>query len=147
MAAVKGRNEGKSMFLKEYLLDHPDSEKAAIDEAWREAGNQAAISSSLISKVRSDLGLTGKGRGKAKATATTRAAGSASTKTSRRQLTEGSPRQAAPRAAGGERTSVLVRLEGRIDDMLHEIRLADGLPEFEEALRAARRILVRSHGG
>ena len=36
--------------------------------------------------------------------------------------------------------------EGQIDDLLHEIRLAGGLPEFEESVRSARRILVRSHG-
>ena len=40
-----------------------------------------------------------------------------------------------------------MRLEGQIDDMIHEVKLAGGLPEFEEALRGARRILVRSHGG
>jgi hypothetical protein len=41
---------------------------------------------------------------------------------------------------------VLIRLEGAIDDLLHEIKLTGGLPEFEETLRRARRILVRSHG-
>ena len=33
MATMKRKNEGKSMFLKEYLLDHPDSGKSVIDEA------------------------------------------------------------------------------------------------------------------
>jgi hypothetical protein len=42
---------------------------------------------------------------------------------------------------------LFVRLEGQIDDMLHQVRLAGGLPGFEESLRAARRILVRSHKG
>ena len=36
--------------------------KATIDEAWHEAGNEDTISTSLISKIRKDLGLTGKGR-------------------------------------------------------------------------------------
>ena len=35
MATVKGKNEGKSMFLKEDLVDHPDAGKEAIDAAWR----------------------------------------------------------------------------------------------------------------
>ena len=56
MATVKGKNEGKSMFLKEYLVDHPDAGKEAIDAAWREAGNEGTISTSLIGKVRKDLG-------------------------------------------------------------------------------------------
>ena len=50
------------------------------------------------------------------------------------------------RVGGGDRTGVLIRLEGAIDDLLHEIKMAGGLPEFEATLRKARRILVRSHG-
>jgi hypothetical protein len=42
---------------------------------------------------------------------------------------------------------VLTRLEGQIDEMLFEIKVAGGLPEFEEALRRARRILARGYGG
>ena len=40
----------------------------------------------------------------------------------------------------------MIRLEAQIDDMLHEVKLTGGLPEFEETLRKARRILARSHG-
>ena len=57
-----------------------------------------------------------------------------------------SERPAERLAAGNDRTRVMIRLEGQIDEMLHEIKLAGGLPEFEEALRKARRILARSHG-
>src|SRR5512135_3129981 len=53
--------------------------------------------------------------------------------------------RAAPQVAGGERTSVLICLEGSIDELLHEIKLAGGLPEFEATLRQARRILVRNY--
>ncbi len=61
-------------------------------------------------------------------------------------VTQGLERHAEPQLAGGDRTQVLIRLEGALDDLLHEIKLAGGLPEFEETLRKARRILVRSHG-
>ena len=47
--------------------------------------------------------------------------------------------------AVGDRAGVLIRLEGSIDELLHEIKVAGGLPEFEATLRQARRILVRSH--
>jgi hypothetical protein len=164
MATVKGKTEGKSMFLKEYLVDHPDAGTEAIAAAWRAAGNEGTISTSLIGKVRRDLGLTGQGtaRGKSRARVETgqrpsvgsksgaRGAGPAgggrtpATKDNR-PVTEGSERPAAPQA-GGDRTGVLIRLEGAIDDLLHEIKLTGGLPEFEETLRRARRILVRSHG-
>jgi hypothetical protein len=165
MATVKGKNEGKSMFLKEYLVDHPDAGTEAIAAAWREAGNEGTISTSLIGKVRKDLGLTGKGTAQAKSRARggagqrsstdaksdVRRAGPAGggrtpTQESSRPVTGRLERPAEPQAAGGDRTGTLIRLEGVLDDLLHEIKLTGGLPEFEETLRRARRILVRSHG-
>ena len=165
MATVKRKNEGKSTFLKEYLVDHPDAGKEAIDAAWREAGNEGTISTSLIGKVRKDLGPTGKrtAQGKSRARVGTgkrssdgsksddRGAGREDggrtpAKDNSRHVTEGLEWPAEPRAAGGDRTRVLIRLEGAIDDLLHEIKMTGGLAEFEETLRKARRILVRSHG-
>jgi hypothetical protein len=165
MATVKGKTEGKSMFLKEYLVDHPDAGKEAIDGAWREAGNEGTISTSLISKVRRDLGLTDQGTARVKSrarvgTGQRSSSGSKSAargagpevggrtpaKESSRPVTGGLERPAAPQAADGDRARVLIRLEGAIDDLLHEIKLTGGLPEFEETLRRARRILVRGHG-
>ena len=61
-------------------------------------------------------------------------------------MTEGLERPAEPQTAGGDRTRVLIRLESEIDGLLHEIKMTGGLPEFEETLRKARRILGRSHG-
>ncbi|MBV8345974.1 MAG: hypothetical protein JO034_25145 [Singulisphaera sp.] len=163
MATIKGKDEGKSMFLKEYLADHPDAAKEAIDAAWQEAGHEGSISTSLISKVRRDLGRTGKGRAtvKSRARGGTDTRPSAGSKSDARgaspaiegripekenvPVTGGSERQAEPQPAGGNETRVLIRWEGAIDDLLHEIKLAGGLPEFEETLRRARRILVRSH--
>ena len=160
MATVKRKDEGKSMFLKEYLVDHPDAGTEAIAAAWREAGHEGTISTSLIGKVRKDLGLTGQGtaQGKSRARVGTGQRSSAGSKSdargastevggrtpaqeSSRPVTGGSEQPAAPRAAGGDRTGVLIRLEGAIDDLLYEIKLTGWLPEFEETLRRARRIL------
>lgn len=165
MATVKRKNEGKSMFLKEYLVDHPDAGKEAIDAAWREAGNEGTISTSLIGKVRKDLELTGKGTAKVKSRASggtgkrssddsksdargarPEVGGQTPAKENSRLVTEGLERPAEPQTAGGDRTRVLIRLESEIDGLLHEIKMTGGLPEFEETLRKARHILVRSHG-
>jgi hypothetical protein len=166
MATVKGKNKGKSMFLKEYLVDHPDAGTEAIAAAWRQGGHEGTISPSLIHKVRRDLGQTGQGTAKQKSrervgTAKRPAADSKSgargagrsevegrtpAQESSQPVTAASEPLVAPRVAGGDRTAVLIRLEGAIDDLLHEVKLAGGLPEFEETLRKARRILVRSHG-
>ena len=53
MATVKA--EGKSVFLKEFFVDHPDAGEPAINEAWLAAGHDGSISSSLISKVRARI--------------------------------------------------------------------------------------------
>jgi hypothetical protein len=165
MATVKTKTEGKSGFLKEFFVDHLDASKATIDEAWQEAGNEDTISKSLISKIRKDLALTGKGRSKAKmsrnvgarkpsshapkptAHKTSPKAGSRTTaKANSEHTTKALKQPSKTRVVSVNRPQVLIRLEGEIDDMLHEVKLAGGLPEFEETLRKARRILVRSHG-
>src|SRR5512135_3549070 len=165
MATVKGKHEGKSMFLKEYLVDHPDAGKEAIDAAWRAIGNEGTISPSLIGKLRRDLGLAGQGTAEVKSrgrvgTSRQSSAGAKSdargagpeiggrtpAKENSGHDTKRLERPATPQSAGGDRISELIRLEGAIDDLLHEIKTAGGLPEFEETLRKARRILVRSHG-
>jgi hypothetical protein len=163
MAMVKEKSKGKSMFLKEFFVDHPDARKDEIVEAWQAEGNEGTISDSLIHKVRSKQGLTGKNRSKAKAKASqsvgagkrlsgtpqsqTRGTG---TKAAVRTVANADGRNAAksvkPRRAGDDQTRVLIRLESQIDDLLHDARTAGGLSEFEEAIRTARRILVRSHG-
>src|SRR5512142_1817209 len=66
MATVKRKDEGKSMFLKEYLVDHPDAGTEAIAAAWRQGGHEGTISPSLIHKVRRDLGQAGQGTAKQK---------------------------------------------------------------------------------
>jgi hypothetical protein len=150
MATAKGKTKGKSMFLKEYLVDHPDAGTEAIAAAWQEAGHEGTISTSLIGKVRKDLGLTGQ-RSPAGSKSDARGAGPEAggrtpAQESSRPVTGGLDQPAAPQAADGDRARVLMRLEGALDDLLHEIKMTGGLPEFEETLRKARRILVRSHG-
>src|SRR5439155_20198044 len=141
--------EGKSGFLKEFFVDHPGARKDEIDRAWREAGNGGTISESLISKVRSGLGLKGKRRGTARAKGSTgagkrssaapkskggrtgpKAAGGTAAKANGRLVTGAPGRPAERRTGGDNRTRVFVRVEGQIDGMLHEVGLAGGAPEL-----------------
>ncbi len=158
MAPAQGKDGGKSAFVKDYLAAHPAAGTGAIAAAWQEAGNAGTISSGLVSKVRKDLGLTGRGtaagKSRTKGTAGRRSSaaatsdvggGTAAREDGGRVMAE-VERPAASPAAGGDRAGVLIRLEGAIDGLLHEIKTVGGHPEFEEALRKARRILVRSHG-
>jgi hypothetical protein len=163
MAMVK--TKGKSAFLKEFFVDHPKAKGGEINEAWRAAGNQDSISSALISTVRTSLGLKGKGQSKAKVTASVGASkrssavskpggrrtgpdvgGPTRERLNSKRPVEVSERPTRSRATGDDRTRLLTTLESQIDEMLFEIKVAGGLPEFEEALRRARRVLARSHG-
>src|SRR5512143_2782146 len=110
MATLREKADGKSVFLKKYLVDAPDAGKEAIEAAWRAAGHEGTISQSLIGKVRKDLGLT-KSTASAKAKARIRAGsevrGRRPAKGNGESVREDLERPAAPQVAGGEQTSVL----------------------------------------
>jgi len=57
--ATATRDQGKTSFVKEFLGDHPLGNVAAVNEAWAAAGKDGTIGSTLINKVRSQLGLSG----------------------------------------------------------------------------------------
>ena len=57
---------GKTMFVKEFLNDHPQGNVDAVNEAWQAAGFDGTISDTLVNKMRSLLGLTGNIRGMTK---------------------------------------------------------------------------------
>jgi hypothetical protein len=65
--ATATRSLGKTGFIKEFLNDNPEANTRAVNEAWKAAGFEGTISQTLVTKVRSQLGLTGnirKGPGK-----------------------------------------------------------------------------------
>jgi hypothetical protein len=113
-----------------------------------------------VNKIRSRMGLTGQQRPGARVTESAGSAEPPAAPAPRRRTgpkedgrhvpqvteSEAGPQGAGSQSGGDDRTRVLTRLEGQIDGMLFEIKTAGGLPEFEEALRRARRILARSYG-
>jgi hypothetical protein len=67
MATATTRNLGKTGFVKEVLNDNPQATTKAVNEAWRAAGFEGTIGPTLVTKMRSEMGLTGnirKRRGK-----------------------------------------------------------------------------------
>jgi hypothetical protein len=65
--ATATRSLGKTGFVKEFLNDNPEANTRAVNEAWAAAGFEGTISQTLVTKLRSQLGLTGnipKGPGK-----------------------------------------------------------------------------------
>ena len=61
---TKTRDQGKTSFVKELLIDHPMANTKAVNEAWTTAGMDGTISETLVNKTRSHMGLAGNLRGK-----------------------------------------------------------------------------------
>ena len=169
MASEVGRDQGKSAFVGDVLTKDRQANTEAVNRAWTKAGHAGTISESLVNKIRSRMGLTGQQRPGARVTESAGSAEPPAAPAPRRRTgpkraggrppakgdgrpvppvteSEAGPQGAGSQSGGDDRTRVLTRLEGQIDEMLFEIKVAGGLPEFEEALRRARRILARSHG-
>jgi hypothetical protein len=145
MAATKGRNEGKTTFLKEYLQDNPESKVGGVLEAWKSAGMSGTISTSLIAKVRSDLGLTGKrGRKKMKAAVAARGRKVSSASIVKVEV----PMNLAPRRGRvPSRNTLLMELEAEIDRLIFKVMSVRDLPDVENSLRVIRRSLYRKYSG
>src|SRR5918997_1894420 len=60
MATGTGVNRGKTTFVENFLTIDPDAAFAAVNRAWKSAGNDDSVSESLVSKTRSRLKLSGK---------------------------------------------------------------------------------------
>jgi hypothetical protein len=59
MATATTRNLGKTGFVKEVLNDNPQATTKTVNEAWRAAGFEGTIGPTLVTKMRSQMGLTG----------------------------------------------------------------------------------------
>ena len=62
MATGPGVNQGKGKFVRGFLPGNRDASVEAVTAAWNAEGHDDGISESLISKIRSELGLTGRKR-------------------------------------------------------------------------------------
>ncbi len=144
MPATKTRDQGKTSFVKELLIDHPMANTKAVNEAWSAAGMEGSISETLVNKTRSTMGLAGNLRGKRR----TKIEAAASTK---RPYT-GKKRGRKPKqetvtiadgkaAPAGKRNDRLVELEADLDRLLFRVMNEGELAQVENALRETRRRL------
>jgi len=128
---------GKSMFVKEFLNDHPQGNVDAVNKAWHGAGFDGTISPTLVNKMRASLGLTGNIRGKTE-----------KPQTSAPGKKRGRPRKETtatvnvqPRRSKTARTAELNDLEADIDRLIFKAMTIGELPEIEDSLRRTRRLL------
>jgi hypothetical protein len=151
MPAAATKNLGKTSFVKEVLFDNPQANPTAVNEAWTAAGMDGTISSTLVNKMRAELGLTGNLRaqpGKAKAVASSKSANRAKKHGGK---TKGKTPAASMETTRAEssgwrmpRTQALAQVEAEIDRLLFMVMNVGGLTEVEHALRESRRRLYRA---
>jgi hypothetical protein len=128
---------GKTMFVKEFLHDHPQGDVKAVNEAWRVAGFDGTISPTVVKTMRASLGLTGILRASNKKSKTS-ATGKTPAGRRRKTIAAVSVHQ---RASHREGAVVLNELEADIDRLIFRAMAIGDLTEFENTLRQARRLL------
>jgi hypothetical protein len=131
---------GKTMFVKEFLNDHPEGNVKAVNEAWTAAGFDGTISETLVYKARASLGLTGNLSGKTKAAAEGKAT-STGKKLGRPRKEPTAPVTGKPRGRKSARTLAVTELEADIDLLIFKVMGVGDLTEIEDSLRQARRLL------
>ena len=132
---------GKTMFVKEFLNDHPQGNVMDVNEAWTAAGFEGTISRTLVDKSRALLGLTRNQRSKSRKTKT--AATGKKRGRPRKETTAAVTGNLAgqPRGRKSGRTVALTDLEADIDRLIFKAMAIGDLSEIEETLRRARRLL------
>ena len=131
---------GKTMFVKEFLHDHPLGNVDAVNTAWTTAGFEGTISGTLVNQMRAKLGLAGNLRAKTE-----------KPKKSATGKKLGRPRRETTAAVNVQpriiRSTVLDDLEADIDRLIFKAMGIGDLTEIEDALRRARRLLYVSANG
>lgn len=152
MALSATRDQGKTSFVKEILNDNPQANAAAVNEAWTEAGMGGSISTSLVNRMRSEMGLTGNLRSRPgkKARGKSAASGVAQTikrgrKPGRSVSEIGAPSaKVETRGRKSARSQSIMDLEAEVDRLLFRVMQIGDLPEIEDSLRKVRRQLYSS---
>ena len=130
--AKKAKNgPNKTSFVRDFIQKNPTANRKAVEEAWLAAGNEGPIISSLVSHLRSKMGLTGKKRGRS---AKGKVTGTIPEPTDVRK----------PRSVG--RDAALAEIEGDIDRLIFKLIAVGGMEEIEDELRKVRRRLIMSQG-
>jgi hypothetical protein len=147
MPAKVTRSQGKSMFVKEVLIDNPLANAEAVNEAWQAAGMSGSISTSLVSHVRSRMRLAAnlQGRRRTKTTGAADAGGAVTSTRLGRPPMQVQPRETVTARAETRRSGTdPMDLEVEIDRLLMKVVEIGTLPDVENALRKARRCLYAS---
>jgi hypothetical protein len=153
MATKTKRGPNKTSFVRDFIQKNPTANRKAVEEAWLAAGHEGAISSALVSNLRTKMGLTGGSKAagshgapeSAKATAR-KPRRKKRGRPARHKVSEvvaEAPAVRMPRSSGRDRA--LAEVEADIDRLIFKLIALGGLEEIEDELRKVRRLLYRSY--
>src|SRR5262245_48938218 len=155
MATASAKGPSKTAFVRDFINTNPTANRKTVEEAWWAAGHDGPISSSLVSNLRTELGLTAKKPGGSQPTSGAVAVGSVKVtspkpkKRRRRAKSKASGMNGTPaiqrKPRTGNREQVFSEIEGDIDRLIFKLMVAGGLENIEDALRAVRRLLYHTH--
>ena len=145
MPAAKTRDQGKTSFVKEVLIDNPLANTKAVNDAWSEAGMDGTISETLVNKMRARMGLTGQtcaasGAAKKGAEASTKrpSTGKKRGRKPSQEIGTNSERKTTHAATrSGKQNDLLVELEAELDRLLFRVMNLGELDEVESSLAEA----------
>jgi hypothetical protein len=168
MTTTATRKDNKTQFVKDVLGRNGRANAEAVNLAWTEARREGTISAALVNKLRATLGLTGNLRPSAKRKNGQPSSGKAPYTGKKRgrkpknQATAGfalSPshvngrntvRAAEPVESRGKarmQFGSLEDVEADIDRLIFKVMALGGMPEIEDTLRQARRLLYGGFSG
>jgi hypothetical protein len=156
MASSRGREAKKSNFVKDLLTRKPNLNLKAVNDAWRQGGNKDSISPSAFYRVKQSV-REGRGEGASAPRPPGRPPGSTTKKALPAPRAEARPQPRSDGASAAHHAPVgrpahakprneendLDEFETEIDDMIYKLKGMGGMNEIEDALRRARRLLVR----
>ena len=152
-----GNGPSRSAFVEEMLGREPKANVTAVNRAWTEAGHEGSISDSVFFKVKRELGVAagssadrpasaGASRSELLGADTAPVGHGTAPPSSGRQGPATEMASGGGSGASGDLGRVVDEVEAGIDDLMFTLKVNGGMPEVEAALRAARRLLTRSHG-
>jgi hypothetical protein len=154
--ARKTEGPSKTAFVRDFLRKNLTANRKAVEEAWRSAGREGPIQSSLVSNLRREMGLSSSRRGGARPAEGDGAVESPkakrASKTRKRRRSRNGGASAARSTAAAERKPLshardktLAEIERDIDHLIFKLTVVGGFEGVEDELRKVRRLLYHSN--
>jgi hypothetical protein len=144
MAATKAKGPNRSEFIRQLLGRDPETNLKAVNASWKKAGHTGSISNPLFYQIKSKTKSTS-AKGSANGATVGKATPPREAPKTTKEIQLGRQYVSERNVSLGSKGEVLDDLEGEIDGLIFKLMGVGGMSDVEEALRQARRLIVRNH--